>query len=350
MSVETVVYRFSPSHFKLLTFFAGQEGRPVSLAKMAQAAGLSAQALKNELKLMLRDGYRFETSADGKMRLAREPDRLFPERLLRGLETTRLGKTLHAFQKIGSTNDRALLWGEKGTEDGTVLVAENQTRGRGRQGRSWISSEGKGLAFSVLLRPALSFQEASELTLAAAVAVALALEKWKLKPRIKWPNDVYLGGRKVCGILTETRGKQDKIAFAVLGIGVNLNQGPGDFSKDLRSVATSYYRHTGKKIDRVAFFQSLLFQLEKVEGWVRKRQFQRVLSEWRKRSLLNQRQVRIHQPGRVLYAQVVGVDEQGSLLVRNDFGMVEKILAGDVELLRLSKRKVQKRPLKTGDK
>jgi BirA family biotin operon repressor/biotin-[acetyl-CoA-carboxylase] ligase len=182
------------------------------------------------------------------------------------------------------------------------------------------------------------------------VAVALALEEWKLKPRIKWPNDVYLGGRKVCGILTETRGKQDKIAFAVLGIGINLNQEPGDFSKDLRSLATSYYRHTGKKIDRVAFFQSLLFQLEKVEGWVRKRQFQRVLSEWSKRSLLNQRQVRIHQPGRVLYAQVVGVDERGSLLVRNDFGMVEKILAGDVELLRLSKRKVQKRPLKTGDK
>ena len=115
-------------------------------------------------------------------------------------------------------------------------------------------------------------------------------------------------------------------------------------------MATSYYRHTGKKIDRIAFFQSLLLHLEKVEGWVRKRQFQRVLAEWRKRSWLNQRQVRIHQVNRVLYAQVVGVDDSGALLVRNDLGMVEKILAGDVELLRLSKRKIRKRPFKTREK
>src|ERR1700722_11893928 len=311
MSVETVAYRFSPVQFKVLALFAKGEGRPLWPGKLAPAAGLSPRELERELGSMARDGYKFEKQADGKLRLASEPDRLFPERLLRGLETDRLGKTIYAFERIGSTNDRALLMGEKGALDGTVWVAENQTRGRGRQGRSWISSEGKGLAFSVLLRPALSFQEASELTLAAAVAVALALEKWKLKPRIKWPNDVYLGGRKVCGILTETRGKQDKMAFAVLGIGVNLNQGAKDFSKDIRSLATSYCRHTGKKIDRVAFFQSLLFQLEKVEGWVRKRQFQRVLSEWRKRSLLNQRQVRIQQPGRVLNAQVVGVGGGG---------------------------------------
>jgi BirA family biotin operon repressor/biotin-[acetyl-CoA-carboxylase] ligase len=350
MSVETAAYRFFPSQFKILTLLAKGEGNSVLPEKLAPAAGLTVQELEKELVSMARDGYGFETRADGKLKLASEPDRLFPERLLRGLETDRLGKALQAFEKIDSTNDRALLLGEKGVADGTVLVAENQTRGRGRQGRSWISTEGKGLAFSVILRPDLSFQEASELTLAAAVAVALAFEKWKLKPKIKWPNDVYLGGRKVCGILTETRGKQDKMAFAVLGIGVNLNQAPGDFSRDLRSLATSYYRHTGKKIDRVEFFQALLFQLEKVEGWVRKRQFQRVLAEWRKRSLLNQRQVRIHQSNRVLYAQVVGVDERGALLVRNDLGMVEKILAGDVELLRLSKRKIRNRPLKTRKK
>jgi BirA family biotin operon repressor/biotin-[acetyl-CoA-carboxylase] ligase len=349
MTVETAAYRFSPLHLKILEFLSGPKSGMVSLEKLSQACRLESSQMNRELEMMVRDGYGFERSEDGKIRLTLEPDWFYPERIMRGLQTVRLGKNLQAFQKIGSTNDRALLLGEKGAADGTLLVAERQTKGRGRRGRSWIASEGKGLTFSVILRPALTAEQAPSLTLGAAVAVALALEEWKVKPRIKWPNDVYLGGRKVCGILTETRGKQDKIAFAVLGIGINLNQAAGDFPKELKGIATSYYRHKGKIIDRLAFFQRLLFHLEKVDGWIRKKQFQRVLQEWRKRSLLDRRQVRIVEPGRVLYGQAAGVDETGALLVRNDFGMMERILAGEVELLRLSKRAVRKSRLKNGE-
>ncbi|MGH7739261.1 MAG: biotin--[acetyl-CoA-carboxylase] ligase, partial [bacterium] len=293
----------------------------------------------HQLRALSGDGYRLKRLKRSGVRLVSEPDRLFPERILRGLETNQIGKKLYAFQTIGSTNDRALFMGERGEENGTVWVTEGQTHGRGRQGRSWMGTEGKGLAFSVIFRFSLSAQEASGFTLAAAVAVALTLEESKVRPRIKWPNDVYLGGRKICGVLTETRGGRESVHFTVVGIGVNLNQAPGDFSNDLKSRATSYYRHTGRKLDRVVFFQRLLFHLEKMEGWIRKKQFPRILSQWRRRSLLNHRQVRVVTGDRTFYGQAVGVDESGALLVRNDFGLIEKVLAGEVELLRLSNRK-----------
>ncbi|HET9870438.1 MAG TPA: biotin--[acetyl-CoA-carboxylase] ligase, partial [bacterium] len=327
-----------PSHLRILSSLSRRPRRPVALGRLAREAGLTAAGLDGELARMEGQGYGLERGPRG-IRLVAEPDRLYPERLMRGLETDRLGRELQSFQTIGSTNDRALQLGEKGAADGTVLVADRQTRGRGRRGRAWALAEDKGLAFSVILRPALPAAEAPGLTLAAAVAVARTLEEWKVRPRIKWPNDLFLGGRKVCGILTETRGREDKINFAVVGVGVNLNQAAGDFPPELRATATSLFRHRGIRVDRAAFFRRLLLHLEKAEGWVRRRQFHRVLAEWRRRSFLNGRQVRIREADRTLYGQVQGVDETGALLVRNDWGMVERVLAGDVELLRLSRRR-----------
>ncbi|HVM31545.1 MAG TPA: biotin--[acetyl-CoA-carboxylase] ligase [bacterium] len=348
MSVETAAYRFSQTQFDLLKTLAAKPGRAISLGRLARLARVPVAQIPRALDEMERDGYVLERGDGDKAALVSEPDWFFPERILRGLPTAKLGRHLQAFKTIGSTNDRALLLGEKGALDGTLLVTERQTKGRGRQGRGWAASEGKGLAFSLILRGNLSHAQAGGLTLAAAVALCLALEEWKVKPRIKWPNDVYLGKRKVCGILTESRVKQDKMAFAVIGMGVNLNQEPADFPKEIRSIATSYRRHKGRPLDRLAFFHRLLHHLERCLGFVRGGQFPRILAEWRKRSYLQGRQVRILQADRVLYGQVTGVDETGALLVRNDFGMIERILAGDVELLRLTGRRPRGHRLKIG--
>jgi BirA family biotin operon repressor/biotin-[acetyl-CoA-carboxylase] ligase len=165
------------------------------------------------------------------------------------------------------------------------------------------------------------------MTLAAAVAVAKTLEEFRFKPQIKWPNDLLLDGKKVCGILTEMGPKKDKMISVVLGIGINMNQTTRDFPTELKEIATSLYRFSGRKINREVFFQKLLTRLEETHHWVAERRFSKVLSEWRQRSATLGRQVKVIHAYHVLYGQAVDVDEKGALLVRNDTGL------GDVQIL-----------------
>jgi len=228
---------------------------------------------------------------------------------------------------------------EEGASEGMVVLSESQTKGRGRQGRFWSSAAGKSLAFSILLRPSLKADELSEITLAAAVGVAKTMEFFRLNPQIKWPNDLLLGRRKVCGILTEMGPKKDKMPSVVLGIGINLNQASVDFPKELRQIATSFYRFSGRRIDRVRFFQILMLHLEETYQWVVERRFSKVLSEWRKRAVTLNQQVKVSQGHHVFHGQVLDLDEMGALLVRNDLGMIERVTSGDVEILTPQKRK-----------
>jgi BirA family biotin operon repressor/biotin-[acetyl-CoA-carboxylase] ligase len=264
---------------------------------------------------------------------------LKPEAILKGLKTKTFGRSLLCLEKVSSTNDVILKLAEEGCSEGTVVLSESQTKGRGRQGRHWTSSEGKSLAFSVLLRPSLKADELPEITLAAAVAVAKTIELFRMRPQIKWPNDLLLGGQKVCGILTEMGPKKDKMPSVVLGIGINLNQSTKDFPKELRQTATSFYRFSGRKIDRVRLFQRLMHHLEETYQWVVERRFSKVLSEWRKRSVTLNQQVKVSQGHHVFHGQVLDLDEKGALLVRNDLGMIERVTSGDVEIMTPKNRK-----------
>ncbi len=237
--------------------------------------------------------------------------------------------------KASSTNDVALHLAVQGASEGTVVTADEQIKGRGRYGRRWVSTHGKSLAFSIILRPKLHADELPEITLAASVALAKAFESYRLKPLIKWPNDVLLKGGKVCGILTETGPKKDKMPSVILGIGINLNQQSWDFPKELRKTATSFYRSSGRKVEPVEFFRRVLLCLEETYHWVAERRFSKVLFEWRKRAATLGHQVKVAQAGRVFYGQAIDVDEKGALWVRNDTGIVEKVVSGDVEMLPL---------------
>jgi BirA family transcriptional regulator, biotin operon repressor / biotin---[acetyl-CoA-carboxylase] ligase len=257
-----------------------------------------------------------------------------PEQILKGLKAKFFGRTLLCLEKTTSTNDVVAELARQGAPEGTVVAAETQTKGRGRQGRRWNSTEGKSLAFSILLRPKLHADELPEITLAAAVAVAKTLEDFHFKPQIKWPNDLLLEGKKVCGILTEMGPKKDRMASVVLGIGVNLNQITRDFPKELREIATSPYRISGRKTDRARFFQKLLLHLEENYHRVSERHFSKILADWRKRAVTLGQQVKVIQGHQVFYGQAVDADEKGALLVRNDLGMIERVTSGDVQILR----------------
>ena len=265
-----------------------------------------------------------------RMKRASSKAKLTPEAVLAGLKTRLFGRSLLCLDKTTSTNDVLLELAGQGASEGTTVTAETQTQGRGRQGRGWFQAQGKGLAFSILLRPKLQPDELSEITLAAAVAVAMTLEDFGFKPRIKWPNDLLLEGRKVCGILTEMGPKKDKMTCVVLGIGVNINHGSRDFPGELKGTATSLFKISGRKIKRSKFLQKLLNHLEETYRWVSDRRFSRVLVEWRKRTVTLGKQVKVTQGHRSFYGQVTDIDEKGALLVRNDIGIIEKVTSGDV--------------------
>ncbi len=256
-----------------------------------------------------------------------------PEQILKGLKTKTFGRNLICMEETTSTNDVVAELARQGAPEGTVVASESQAEGRGRQGRKWSSTAGESLTFSVLLRPQLHADELPGITLAAAVAAAKTLEDFQFNPQIKWPNDLLLEGRKVCGILTEVGPKKDTMAAVVLGIGINMNQASLGFPSELRKIATSLYRESGRKTDRIRFFQKVLLRLEESYHWVIERRFDRVLSEWRKRSVTLGRQVKVVQGHRVFYGHAVDADEKGALLVRTDVGIIECVTSADVQIL-----------------
>lgn len=269
------------------------------------------------------------------------PKRFDPELIRRGLATRHFGKPFYSFNELTSTNDLASELARGGASEGTAILAETQTKGRGRSGRKWVSQEGKSLTFSIVLWPNLSQDRFSELTLMAAVGVARALERKGFSPTIKWPNDLLLSGRKVCGILTETGPRKDKMISAILGIGLNCSQTTKDFPLELRGTATSLrIQNKGRNPSQAAMLREIFLRLEESYQWVREGKFHRVLTEWRKRSALSGKQVKVALQGRSFYAQVLDVDERGALLVRTDVGTIERLTVGDVETLRLKPPKI----------
>jgi BirA family biotin operon repressor/biotin-[acetyl-CoA-carboxylase] ligase len=256
----------------------------------------------------------------------------------KGLKTKKFGRSFYSFSEVTSTNDVASLLIHNDAPEGTLVTAEAQIKGRGRQGRVWTTSQGKALAFSLVLKPKVSVQEIPGITLAAVVAVAQTLEEFGLKPQIKWPNDLLLKGKKVCGILTEMGPKHDKMQTVILGIGINLNQATKDFPVEIRSLATSVLRSSGKSVDRVVFLQKLMRRLETVYGWVNQKDFSKVLTEWRKRSVTLGQMVKVSQATKSFEGHVVDVDSRGFLLVKDKQNQIQTILSGDVAILKSKKR------------
>jgi len=253
-----------------------------------------------------------------------------------------LGARLDVFSEVDSTNLIAERLGHEGAPDGTVVMADRQTAGRGRLGRSFFSPGGRSLYFSALLRPACAPDEVHRHVFAASVAVAecaRAVLPARCAVEIKWPNDVLIDGRKTSGINLPVHMEDGRVVFAVLGIGVNVNLARDELPEELREIATSLAIAGGKPLDRVRLGEELLAQLEREIDLLRGGAFAALLERYRKSFRMAGRKVRIGGPGvaREVIGTVLGVDEEGALLVRPRGGAaepIERILAGDVTLLR----------------
>lgn len=237
------------------------------------------------------------------------------------------------FPAVVSTNDVAASLGREGAGEGEVVIAEEQVGGRGRLGRAWTSPAGSGIWLSVLLRPPAPPPLAATLTLVAAVAVAEAIEEATgLRPGIKWPNDVLLGDRKVCGILAEVDAEPGRVRQVVLGVGVNVHQRANDFPPDLRGRATSVAAELGLDPDRTTLCATLLARLAVGYRRFLAEGFGPARVEWLARNVTIGRRVQATGPAGTVIGEAVGLDHAGSLLVRLDDGRVTTVAGGEVTL------------------
>src|SRR5215510_6329087 len=268
---------------------------------------------------------------DNRQKSARIEGTLQLRRVRDGLATKRLGSKFHYFAEIASTNAYARCLAEQGANEGEVVVAEAQTQGRGRLGRSWISPPFVNLYFSVILRPRLAPVHAPQLTIMAAVALVDTVASFiSAPPTIKWPNDILVGGKKLAGVLTESSCNSERIEFVILGIGVNLNYPVASMPDVIRQRATSILSLTKKSIEREAFLQRLIQDLDRCYGELEEMGFDSLALRWEGFFGLRGKGVRVEMTDHVMFGTAKGIDRDGALIVEDDRGEGHRIVAGDV--------------------
>lgn len=294
--------------------------------------GVSRSAVWKQVSKLRQEEYVIRSSSKKGYLFLGAPKMLLPAEIREGIGTEVFGrKEIAYFTELDSTNRKAKEMAAQGAPEGTLVVAEAQTRGRGRIGRNWYSPSQSGIYTSLILRPKLPPNEAPKITLVTGVAVAeTLLAVTPLKPDIKWPNDILVRGRKICGILTETSTEMDAIDFVVVGVGVNVNS--REFPDDLREIATSMYVETGSTFDRVMLLQEFLLQFERLYTTFLHSGFESIGKRWGELSILLGKGVTVHMIDRTCKGRVMKLDRDGALIIRAENGDLEKIYSGDIHI------------------
>jgi BirA family transcriptional regulator, biotin operon repressor / biotin---[acetyl-CoA-carboxylase] ligase len=296
---------------------------------LAAQLGLSRAAVWKRVHRLKAQGYVIEGSPRRGYRLLAVPDKLLPEEVLQGLKTRLFTGPVHYFETLDSTNDLSKALAAQGAPEGTVVVAEAQTGGRGRLGREWDSPPGVGLYVSLVLRPMLPPMELPQITLTTAVAVVRAVCRVAgLAPGIKWPNDLLLNGKKLGGILTEMETESDRIRHVVVGLGLNVNN-PG-FPFDLAATATSLALAAGRTFSRVNLLQAWLEEFEGLYERFLHQGFAEILEEWKGSAVTLGKMVTVRQGPRELSGQALDVAPDGALLLRTATGEMVRVTSGEI--------------------
>ncbi len=304
----------------------------VSAPSLAVQLALPPSVLKERLAELRQLGYDIEFTPHLGYRLRSAPDLLHSDDLAsRTVGVRVVGRDIQIFQETGSTNDIVERLARDGVREGVVVFAESQTRGRGRLGRKWVSPAGLGLWFSVLLRPQLPVNAMTQITLMAATAVARAIRvQTGLVPQIKWPNDILINGRKVVGILTELSAEMDQVRYVIVGIGVDVNV--LNFPPELLEIATSLSLAAGRSFVRAEIAAALLRELDRDYTRIQDGDFAVLAEEWERQCVTLGQRVQIHLGDRQLSGRAEALDADGALLLRTDFGRLERIIGGDVRI------------------
>lgn len=310
----------------------------VSGEAISHVLGISRNAVHKHVKSLRKRGYRIVGVSRRGYRLEDEPSRICMGHVTQRTEKSMFGHCFRYHDEIGSTNQEAASLAIKGTPEGTVVVAESQSAGRGRPGRRWTSPAGKGLLFSVVLRPPLAMSEAHLFTVVGATAAAEAIEKHiPSRVAIKWPNDLFIGDRKIGGILMEVASEQDEIDWIILGLGLNVNTEFSELPVTLRRTATSLKIVGGEALDRSDILATLLLTLETHYQAALRGGFDRALTAFRERDYLLSRTISVETPQGPVVGAAAGIDDRGALLVELPHRRMRSFFSGDVSVRQLER-------------
>ncbi|PGT87431.1 biotin--[acetyl-CoA-carboxylase] ligase [Bacillus sp. AFS040349] len=318
---------------KLLEAFSNAEGEFVSGQKISEYIGCSRTAVWKHIEELRKDGYELEAVRRLGYRITKKPNKISSNEIQIGLKTKTLGRHVHFEETVTSTQKIAQTLAGNGAPEGTIVVADQQTNGRGRMAREWYSPSGTGIWMSLIIRPNIPIHSTPQLTLLTAVAIVQAIEELTpVKPDIKWPNDILINGKKVVGILTELQAEADQVHSVIIGTGINVNQKVEDFPEELQQIATSIGIETGKHWERALFIQTILLKFEGLYSLYLSQGFHPIKLLWEGYAIsLNKKMVARTLNGSV-EGKAIGIDHNGVLLIETSDGSIKEIYSADIEL------------------
>ncbi|WP_123040768.1 biotin--[acetyl-CoA-carboxylase] ligase [Cohnella candidum] len=314
----------------LLSLLEAEAGAFVSGEEISRQLGVSRTAVWKQIRKLEAEGYEIEAVPRLGYRLNGRPSRLSLQELLPKLVTREFGRRLKLFDDVGSTQDELRKLAEEGAPQGTLVVAERQTQGRGRMGRSWLSPAGKGVWMSLLLRPEIPLPLTPQLTLLAAVALSRAIARVvPLEIGIKWPNDLLVNGKKISGILLESSAEDERLKYVIVGMGISANLDPEDYPEELLDKAVSLKMASGQTIDRSRLIAAVMDEFERLYDLYRDRGFAPIRSLWEAHSVTLGRPAVLRTPQGTVEGVPVSLDESGGLKVRLANGETKTVFSAE---------------------
>lgn len=303
----------------------------VSGEEMSKHLGVSRTAIWKQINTLKSEGYVIDSYNKKGYRLVEVPDKLTRQELLPVLKTKYIGREVVHFESTDSTNMQARILAERGIREGAIVTSEEQTSGRGRLGRKWNTKKGEAIAFSLVLRPVVKPEDVSGITLVMGTAVRRAIENaTSYDAGIKWPNDIILNSKKVCGILTEMSAEMESVNYIIIGVGINVNI--DEFPEDIKNIATSLKIETGRAISRKDLLASVLLEFERLYDEFKANGLKNIMDEFKAHSVTLGKHVRIVSVNESFEGYVKDILADGALLIKMPDGTEKKVISGDVSV------------------
>ena len=318
---------------KVLKFLKIHNTEYLSGQDLSDVLRISRVAVWKQIKKIQMLGYTVESKQKEGYKLTKNSDLLLPWEIVSGLETKVLGQQAYYFDSIDSTQSQAMKMINESKKEGTIIIAEKQTGGRGRTGRQWISPKG-GIWFSIILHPKFDISNTTLFPIASSLALSIAIQKTcKISTELKWPNDLTIRGKKLAGMLIDASFESNKIENLVLGVGINFNVNVKEIEKVLKKTPNFYgvssLNDQKNKTSQIELIQSFLLELEKVYEELNKNQIKKTIAEWTKRSSTIGKKVEMNTLDGKITGKAIKIDEDGGLIIKNK-EKTSKVFAGDI--------------------
>ncbi|RKQ37641.1 biotin--[acetyl-CoA-carboxylase] ligase [Oceanobacillus halophilus] len=317
---------------KLIDLLEKNKEQYISGQSLSEVLGISRSAIWKHMNELKKDGYIIEAKSNKGYRIIDFPNKLSENTVKWGLRTKWLGKRIIHHESIASTQTIAHDEARNNAPGGTIIIADEQTKGRGRIARNWDSSKGKGIWLSMILRPEIQPHHAPQLTLLTATVLADVLSNYvDINPKIKWPNDILMNNKKMAGILTEMQAEQDQIWYVIIGIGLNVNHSIDDLPEGLRNIATSIKMETSKEWLLKDLIQEILVTFERTYEDYLENGFSEIKQKWEGYGFKIGQEIAIKTLKEEWKAPFLGITDDGALLTKSSSGETIELYSAEID-------------------